>query len=74
MRVGRACEEKPPWVWGDREVLDVKPKKGGGSAAARRQRGSMAATRSTPLQGPTENKTHQGEEKDDLWPRVSSRR
>jgi hypothetical protein len=28
---------KAPWVWGDREVLDVMPKKGGGSAAARRR-------------------------------------
>jgi hypothetical protein len=24
---GSTCEEKPPWVWGDREVLDVKLKR-----------------------------------------------
>jgi hypothetical protein len=65
--------KNPYWVWGDREVLDVKPMKGGDSAEARRRRGSTAVTRATPLQGPTGYKTRQGEEKNEL-PGVGKRR
>jgi hypothetical protein len=71
---GPACEGKTPLGLGVPEVLDVKPQKGGGSAAACWQQGSTAMTRTTPLQGPTRPKTRLGKKKNELLSGVGTRR
>jgi hypothetical protein len=72
---GLVCEGKTPTGFGsDPEVLDGLSQRDGGSAVARRWRGSTAVTRTAPQPGPIVSKARQSKEKNGLWPGVGARR